>query len=173
VVQSTGTGGTDPPLTIQYKEFGIRLHFVGEILSDSLVKIQVTPEVSSLDFANGVTLSGFRIPGFRTRRVSTTVDVPRDQSMIISGLFNNDQERTKTGIPYLMDIPILGQLFSSTRWQNNESELLVVVTPVLVDPRDPRPQDILRLLPDTALPARDAIKDKLQPANKPPSPIIR
>jgi pilus assembly protein CpaC len=105
--------------------------------------------------------------------MSTTVDVPRDQSMIISGLFNHEMEKTKTGIPYLMDIPILGQLFSSTRWSNNESELLVVVTPVLVDPRDPRPQDVLRLLPDTALPARDAIKDKLQPTNKPPSPIIR
>jgi pilus assembly protein CpaC len=93
--------------------------------------------------------------------------------MIISGLFTNEQEKTRTGLPYLQDIPILGQLFSSTRWQHNETELLVVVTPVLVDPRDPRPQDILRLLPDTALPARDAIKDKLQPINKPPSPIIR
>jgi Flp pilus assembly secretin CpaC len=72
-----------------------------------------------------------------------------------------------------MDVPIIGQLFSSTTWQHNESELLIVVTPVLVDPRDPRPQDILRLLPDTALPARDAIQKKLQPVNKPPSPIIR
>jgi Flp pilus assembly secretin CpaC len=177
VVQSTvagGGGGTGgPAVTIQYKEFGVRLRFMAEIVSDSLVKLQVTPEVSSLDFTNGVTLSGFRIPAFRTRRVSTTVDVPRDQSMIISGLFSNDQEKTKTGIPYLMDVPILGQLFSSTRWQNSESELLVVVTPVLVDPRDPRPQDILRLVPDTALPARDAIKGRLQPINKPPSPIIR
>jgi pilus assembly protein CpaC len=176
VVQSSqggAGGGGGPAVTIQYKEFGIRLRFMAEILSDSLIKLQVSPEVSNLDFTNGVTISGFRIPGLRTRRVSTTVDVPRDQSMIISGLFSHDTERTKTGIPYLMDIPILGQLFSSTRWQNNESELLIVVTPVLVDPRDPRPQDILRLLPDTALPARDAIKDKLQPTQKPPSPIIR
>jgi pilus assembly protein CpaC len=173
VVQTGVTAGAAPPVTIQYKEFGIKLRFVGEILSDSLVKLSVTPEVSNLDFTNGVTISGFRIPALRTRRVTTTVDVPRDQSMIISGLFNNDVEKTRTGIPYLMDIPILGQLFSSTRWQNNESELLVVVTPVLVDPRDPRPQDVLRLLPDTALPARDAIKDKLVPPNRPPSPIIR
>lgn len=172
VVQSSLGGGASP-VTIQFKEFGVKLRFKAEIVSDSLIKLDVTPEVSSLDFTNGVFLSGFRIPALRTRRVSTTVDVPRDQSMIISGLFINEQERTKTGIPYLQDIPILGQLFSSTRWQNNESELLVVVTPVLVDPRDPRPQDILRLVPDTALPARDAIKDKLQPINKPPSPIIR
>lgn len=177
VVQATtgGTGGqsSGPAVTILYKEFGVRLRFMAEIVSDSLVKLQVMPEVSSLDFSNGVTLSGFRIPGFRTRRVSTTVDVPRDQSMIISGLFNSDEQKTKTGIPYLMDIPILGQLFSSTTWNRNESELLIIVTPVLVDPRDPRPQDIIRLVPDTALPARDAIQKRLQPINKPPSPIIR
>lgn len=176
VVQTTSGGGggsSSPAVTIIYKEFGIRLHFMAEIVSDSLVKLQVTPEVSSIDFSNGVTLSGFRVPGFRTRRVSTTVDVPRDQSMIISGLFSSDEQKTRTGIPYLMDIPILGQLFSSSTWTRNESELLVIVTPVLVDPRDPRPQDIIRLVPDTALPARDAIKKRLQPINKPPSPIIR
>ncbi|HZJ00299.1 MAG TPA: pilus assembly protein N-terminal domain-containing protein [Gemmatimonadaceae bacterium] len=161
-------------VTIQYKEFGVRLRFVGEILSDSLIKINVTPEVSSLDFVNGVDISGFRIPAFRTRRVSTTVDVRRDQSMIISGLFNNEQEKVKTGLPWIKDLPVIGELFSSTRWINNESELLVVVTPVIVDPLDPRPQDVLKLLPDTALPARDAIKKRLDDASKrPPSPIIR
>lgn len=173
VVQSAGTAGGATPVTIVYKEFGVRLKFTGEIVSDSLIKLNVEPEVSSLDFVNSVLLSGFRIPAFRTRRVKTTVDVQRDQSMIISGLFSNEQERVRTGVPYLMDIPILGALFSSTRWQNAETELLVVVTPVLVDPRDPRPQDVLRLLPDTALPAREAIQKKLQPINKPPSPIIR
>lgn len=161
-------------VTIQYKEFGVRLRFAGEILSDSLIKLAVMPEVSSLDFVNGVDISGFRIPAFRTRRVSTTVDVRRDQSMIISGLFNNEQERVRTGIPLLKDVPILGELFSSNSWKNNESELLVVVTPVIVDPLDPRPQDTIKLLPDTALPARDAIKKRLDDASKrPPSPIIR
>jgi pilus assembly protein CpaC len=177
VIQTTGGGtsggGNVPNVTILYKEFGIKLRFVGEIVSDSLIKLTVAPEVSDLDFTNGILLSGFRIPALRTRRIETTVDVQRDQSMIISGLFSNSQERVRTGIPYLQDLPIIGALFSSTRWQNNETELLVVVTPVLVDPRDPRPQDVLRLLPDTALPARDAIQKKLQPVNKPPSPIIR
>lgn len=173
VVQPGGAAGEAARITIQYKEFGIKLKFNGEIVSDSLIKLYVQPEVSSLDFANGITVSGFRVPALRTRRVETTVDVQRDQSMIISGLFSSEREQVRTGIPFLMNVPILGELFSSTRWQNNESELLVVVTPVLVDPRDPRPQDVLRLLPDTALPARDAIKHKLQPGNKPPSPIIR
>ena len=172
-VVQPGEAGTTR-VTIQYKEFGVRLKFVGEILSDSLIKLNVTPEVSSLDFASGIELSGFRVPAFRTRRVSTTVDVRRDQSMIISGLFNNEQERVKTGLPILKDLPIIGDLFSSSQWRNNESELLIVVTPVIVDPLDPRPQDILKLLPDTALPARDAIKKRLDDASKrPPSPIIR
>jgi pilus assembly protein CpaC len=172
VVQA-GLGGTSNGVTIQYKEFGVKLRFLAEIVSDSLIKLSVRPEVSSLDFTNGILISGFRIPALLTRRVETTVDVQRDQSMIISGLFNHEDQLVRTGIPYLQDIPIIGQLFSSARWQRNESELLIVVTPVLVDPRDPRPQDVLRLLPDTALPARDAIEKKLQPVNKPPSPIIR
>jgi pilus assembly protein CpaC len=167
-------GETGGRVSVQYKEFGVRLQFIAEVLSDNLIKLHVRPEVSSLDYVNGVVISGFRIPAFRTRRVETTVDVVRDQSMIISGLFTNEQERVKNGIPLLMDIPILGQLFSSTRWQNNETELLVVVTPVLMDPNDPRPQDVLRLLPDTALPARDAIKPRLRDGSeRPPSPIIR
>lgn len=173
IIQPAANGGA-PTLTIQYKEFGVRLKFSGEILNDSLIKLYVRPEVSSLDYTNGVVISGFRIPAFRTRRVETTIDVRRDQSMIISGLFNNDQELVRRGIPYLKDIPILGELFSSRSWQENESELLVVVTPILIDPSDPRPQDVLRMLPDTALPARDAIKKRLDDASKrPPSPIIR
>ena len=161
-------------VTIQYKEFGIRLRFVAEILSDSLVKLNVRPEVSSLDFVNGIVISGFRIPAFRTRRVETTVDVRRDQSMIISGLFSNEQEEIKRGLPFLKDLPVIGSLFSSTRWKNNESELLVIVTPVVVDPLDPRPQDMIKLLPDTTMPAREAIRKRLDDASKrPPSPIIR
>jgi len=89
------------------------------------------------------------------------VDVRRDESLIISGLFNNTRNLTKTGIPFLQDIPILGQLFSSTRWENDETELLVVVTPVLIDAMHPRDQDVVPLLPDTTLPARDAIRDRL------------
>ncbi len=171
VVQGNDNGGR---VSIQYKEFGVRLRFVAEVISDNIIRLAVEPEVSSLDFVNGVVISGFRVPAFRTRRVQTTVNVLKDQSLIISGLFTNEQERTKIGIPLLQDVPILGQLFSSTRWQNNETELLVIVTPVLVDPSDPRPQDAIRLLPDTALPARDAIKPRLpKGSDRPPSPIIR
>jgi pilus assembly protein CpaC len=80
----------------------------------------------------------------------------------------------RTGIPILKDLPIIGALFGSSSWQNNESELLIVVTPIVIDPLYPRPQDLLRLKPDTTLPARDAIQHRLDDnSRRPPSPIIR
>lgn len=165
IVQA-GAGGGAGGITLQYKEFGIRLMFIGEIISDSLIKLQVAPEVSSLDFANAITLQGFRVPAFRTRRVVSTLDVRRNQSLIISGMFTGEEENVRTGLPLLMNIPILGQLFSSTRWQRNESELLVVVTPVIVDPLNPRPIDTLRLPADTTRPATDALRRRRPPPSQ-------
>lgn len=163
VVQGQSASSAGGNVTIQYREFGVRLTFSPEILSDSLIKLRVVPEVSSLDFANAVLLQGFRIPALRTRRVTSTVDVKLNQSIVISGMLNAEQERVTTGVPFLKDIPIIGLLFSSTRWQRNESELLVVVTPTIVDPMRPRPQDVIRLQPDTARPARDAIQPRVRP----------
>jgi pilus assembly protein CpaC len=163
VVQGSGAGTSGNAITLQYREFGIRLTFVGEIISDSLIKLQVTPEVSSLDFANAITLQGFRVPAFRTRRVSSTLDVRKNQSLIISGMFTGEDENVRTGLPFLQSIPILGQLFSSTRWQRNESELLVVVTPEVIDPLNPRPRDTLRLPSDTTRPALDALGRRRPP----------
>ena len=167
IVQGSQTAGGTNTVTIMFKEFGVKLKFVPEILNDSLVKLSLAPEVSSIDNNNAITLSGFRIPAFQTRRVTTTVDVRRDESLIISGLFNNSRNLVKTGIPFLQDIPILGQLFSSTQWQNDQTELLVVVTPVVIDPMHTRPVDTLPIIPDTALPARGAIQDRLPPVAKP------
>jgi pilus assembly protein CpaC len=162
VVQA-GAGGGAGGITLQYKEFGIRLKFVGEIISDSLIKLQISPEVSSLDFANAITLQGFRVPAFRTRRVVSTVDVKRNQSLIVSGLFTGEEESIRTGLPLLMNIPILGQLFSSSRWQRNQSELIVVVTPDVIDPMNPRPRDTLRFPADTTRPATDALRSRRPP----------
>ena len=165
VVQAGAGDASGSRVTIEYREFGVRLNFMGEIISDSLVKLRVRPEVSSLDFVNAVLVSGFRVPAFRTRRVESTIDVRRDRSLIISGMFSTEEERVKTGIPLLMHIPILGQLFSSTRFQKNESELIVIVTPVIIDPMRPPPEHTLRLLPDTTLPAREALQKRLSPAD--------
>jgi pilus assembly protein CpaC len=166
VVQSSSgsTGG----VSIVYKEYGVRLRFTPEIVSDSLIKLQVVPEVSSLDFVNALLLQGFRVPALLTRRMESTVDVKRNTSLVLSGLFNNSDERVKTGVPILMNIPILGQLFSSTRFQRNESELIVIVTPTIVDPLRPRSEDVMRLQPDTTKPGLDALKRRLPPNQRRP-----
>ncbi len=171
----TAAAGGQPFITIVFKEFGVRLAFVPELLSDSLVKLHVRPEVSSLDYGNAVTLSGVRIPALRTRRLQSTVDVPQNQSLVISGLLNDERQRVRTGIPGLMQLPVLGALFSSTRWQNNETELLVIVTPTVVDPARPRPQDAVRLRPEPGLPAREVVEPRLADpaAVPPPAPVSR
>lgn len=166
VVQGSGGDAASSRVTIQYREFGVRLNFMGEIISDSLIKLRVRPEVSNLDFGNAVVISGFRIPALRTRRVESTLDVRQNESLIISGFFNSEEERVRRGVPFLMDIPILGQLFSSTSFQKNESELIVIVTPVVINPLRPRPSDVLEFLPDTTLPARDALKKRLPPDSR-------
>ena len=174
VVSAVGGTGV-PQVGIQFKEFGVRLKFMGEIISDSLIKLAVQPEVSSIDFSNAIEISGFRIPAFQTRRIESTVDVRPNESLIISGLFNDQRQQIKTGIPLLQDIPILGHLFSSTQWQHNETELLVIVTPVMFDPMRPRAVDTLQFKPDTALPAQEMVKPllvtppSLEP-NRTPSP---
>ena len=163
IVQNSGSAGGAGGVSIQFKEYGIRLRFTPEIVSDSLIKLSVNPEVSSLDFVNAVLQNGFRIPALLTRRMESTVDVKRNTSIVLSGLFSNTDERVKTGIPLLKDIPILGQLFSSTRYQKNETELIVIVTPTMVDPMRPRPEDVMHLKADTTKPALDALKNRLPP----------
>ena len=96
VVQSSGggAGGNTAGISVVYKEYGVRLRFTPEIVSDSLIKLAVMPEVSSLDFVNAVLLQGFRIPALLTRRMEATVDVRRNTSLVLSGLFNQ-QDRAR------------------------------------------------------------------------------
>jgi Flp pilus assembly secretin CpaC len=160
VVQGGGAGGGQQ-VVIQFREYGIRLTFNAEVLSDSLIKLKLRPEVSSLDFANSIILSGFRIPALRTRKIESTVDVLAGRSLIVSGLFNDEREQVVTGIPWLVKIPIIGQLFASNRWVKNESELIIVVTPVLMDPNNPRDNDLLRFRTDSTIPAEVMLKKRL------------
>ena len=168
IVQGGGSTAGSSTVSIQFREFGVRLRFVPEIVSDSLIKLLVAPEVSSLDFVNAILLQGFRIPALRTRRIESTVDVRRNTSLVLSGMFSSEEERVKTGVPLLKDIPILGQLFSSTRFQRNESELIIVVTPVIVDPLRPRSEDVMRFQPDTTKPGLDALQRRLPPNQRRP-----
>jgi pilus assembly protein CpaC len=169
IAQPGQSGGTF--VTITYRECGVRLRVTPEILNVSLFTLAVRPEVSSLDYTNAVIIAGFRVPALRTRRVETTVDVRPNQSLIISGLMSEERERVRNGIPILMDIPIIGALFSSQRWQSAETELLVVVTPTILDPQRPRARYILRVAPDTTLPAREALESAQPPVlpDRPPA----
>ena len=126
-------GGQSNAITIQFREFGIRLVFTPEIQLDGLIRLKVMPEVSSLDFANAVSISGFLIPALATRRAETMIELRDGQSFAIAGLLDNRLIKTASKIPVLGDIPVLGKLFRSYSIDKNNSELLVTVTPHLVN----------------------------------------
>ncbi|OLC80494.1 MAG: hypothetical protein AUH72_11405, partial [Acidobacteria bacterium 13_1_40CM_4_65_8] len=129
------SGGT-VAVTIQYKEFGIRLNFTPVINGDR-VHLKVRPEVSTLDFANGVTLQGFRIPALSTRRMETELELQNGQTFAIAGLINNQMNKSLQKVPGIGDIPILGLLFRSEAAQKDRTELVVMITPEIL-PRNSR-----------------------------------
>ena len=124
------SGGTS--VTIQFKEFGVRLSFTPTIVGSDLVKLKVAPEVSSLDFSNAITLEGFRVPAITTRRTQTEVELQDGQTFAIAGLMNNTITSQMSKIPGIGDIPILGYLFRSKAAQKNQTELVVMITPTIL-----------------------------------------
>ncbi|MDX6498588.1 MAG: pilus assembly protein CpaC [Blastocatellia bacterium] len=138
-----GGGGTNAStVTIVFKEYGVRLTFRPTVLDEDHIRLELEPEVSTLDFANGVKLNGFLIPGLRTRRAKTSVELRDGQSFALAGLLDNSETKTMSKVPGLGDIPILGNLFRSTQFQKNESELMFIVTSQIVKPvnRDDLPK---------------------------------
>ena len=129
VVQS-GSGTNS--VTITFKEFGVRLSFTPTVLGGDLIHLKVKPEVSSLDFANSVTIDGFRVPALATRRTETEVELRDGQTFAIAGLMNNTLTSSLNKIPGIGDIPILGLLFKSKAHQKNQTELVVMITPSIV-----------------------------------------
>jgi pilus assembly protein CpaC len=137
-VQSIGGGGgTTPAVTIQFKEFGIRLSFTPILAADGTIHLKVKPEVSTLDFANGVTISGFNLPALSTRRVESEMSLADGQTFAIAGLVDNRVTELLSRIPGLGDIPVLGKLFQSKSFNKSKTELLVIVTPHIVRPLAP------------------------------------
>ncbi len=116
-------------VTIQYKEFGIRLKFTPVVLDSNMINLKVAAEVSSLDFENGIILSGFRIPALATRKADTNVDLQENHYLIIGGLYSEEQARTLSKVPLLGSVPVLGRLFSSDRFSSKETELMILVSP--------------------------------------------
>jgi pilus assembly protein CpaC len=136
-VQSVGTGGGGNAVTIQFKEFGIRLSFTPILAADGLIHLKVKPEVSTLDFSNGVVISGFSLPALSTRRVESEMSLADGQTFAIAGLVDNRVTELWSKIPGIGDIPVLGNLFRSKSFNKSKNELLVIVTPHIVRPLAP------------------------------------
>ena len=132
VVYNTGSSGAST--SVVYKEFGVRLNFQPKITPNGEIYLKVAQEVSELDFANAVILSGFRIPALRSRKAESSLQLADGQTFALAGLIDNKISRQVSKVPLLGDIPVLGALFRSTRYQNNETELVILVTPKLVRP---------------------------------------
>ena len=135
VVFNTSTGGSSST-SVVYKEFGVRLNFQPKIAPNGEIALKVAQEVSELDFANAVVLSGFRIPALRSRKAESSLQLADGQTFALAGLIDNKISKQISKVPLLGDIPILGALFRSTRYQNNETELVMLVTPRIVRPAE-------------------------------------
>src|SRR5215213_2405293 len=137
IVQGNTGGSQGSAVTIVFKEYGVRLNFKPTIIDEDHIRLELEPEVSTLDFANGVRFDGFVIPGLRTRRAKTGIELRDGQSFALAGLLDNNETRTMSKIPVLGDIPILGALFKSKSFQKQETELMFFVTAQLVKPVNP------------------------------------
>jgi pilus assembly protein CpaC len=134
VPQSSG-GGT--AITIQFQPYGVSLAFTPVVLGNGRIRLDVNPDVSELDFSHTVSLDGTTVPGLTDRNVHTTVELAEGQTYALAGLLQDNISASDTQFPFLGDIPVLGALFRSVQYQKNQTELVVLVTPVLVHGIDP------------------------------------
>ncbi len=172
-ITTTPTGGaTAPVITVQFKPFGVKLDFTPTITPQGAIDLKVAPEVSSLDFANAVTLQGFLIPALSQRHAETEVILKDGESFAIAGLIDNRVQDVIDKLPGLGDIPILGKLFRSHSTQKSADELLVVITPHFVRPLSPEEKAKLPDMPSAFLPtvSEDAKKNKKGGKTPPAAP---
>ncbi|HKF52532.1 MAG TPA: pilus assembly protein N-terminal domain-containing protein [Candidatus Acidoferrales bacterium] len=134
VLQNSGGQNGFAGITIQFKDFGIRLNFTPTVMPDGTIHLKVAPEVSSLDFANAVQIQGFLIPALSVNKAESEMDLRDGQSFAIAGLLDNRVTQNFSKIPGIGDIPILGKLFQSRTLNRSRNELLIVVTPHIVQP---------------------------------------
>jgi pilus assembly protein CpaC len=134
-VPQPGSGGNT--VTIDYQEFGVRLNMTPVVLGNGMIRMKVAPEVSQLDYTTGTQVGGVTVPGLTTRKVNTTIELGEGQTFAIAGLFQNNVTASNSTTPLLGDLPVLGALFRSVRYQKKQTELVVLVTPYLVSGMNP------------------------------------
>lgn len=135
-IAATSASGIVTP-TIEYKPFGVRLSFTPTVLANGVINLRIAPEVSELDFANAVTISGTTVPSLIKRDATTTIELRDGQSFAIAGLLQANDLRLTSQIPWLGSVPVLGALFRSMNYQKHETDLVIIVTPHLVQPAAP------------------------------------
>jgi pilus assembly protein CpaC len=164
VVSSYGGGATTAPaVSVQFKEYGVRLSFTPVLLADGTIHLKVKPEVSTLDYSNAVVVSGFTLPALSTRRVESDMNLADGQTFAIAGLVDNRVTELFNKIPGIGDIPVLGHLFQSKSLTKSKNELLVIVTPHVVRPLTP---DQAPHGPNNPQPFLDQITPKSTPSSK-------
>ena len=129
-----GGGGNNGSITVEFKPFGVSLAFTPTVLADGVINLAVEPEVSSIDPSASITVNGLVIPGLQTRRANTVLELRDGESFALAGLIRKDFQTTVRQVPLLGSIPIIGSLFRSSGFQKGETELVIVVTPRLVQP---------------------------------------
>lgn len=127
-------GQDEDVVTVEFREFGVSLAFTPTVLGDDMINLRVRPEVSSIDATNSVAFGGIQIPGLSVRRTDTTVELRDGQSFAIAGLLQNSYTNTARNTPWLSSVPVLGALFSSKSFERAETELVIIITPRLVQP---------------------------------------
>lgn len=127
-------GQNEDVVTIEFREFGVSLAFTPTVLGEDMINIKVRPEVSTIDNTNAVSFGGIQIPGLSVRRTETTVELRDGQSFAIAGLLQNSYSNDARNTPWLSSVPVLGALFSSKRFERSETELVIIITPRLVQP---------------------------------------
>src|SRR5882724_2894686 len=152
-VASTATAGALPTITIQFKSFGVELAFVPTVLSRGMINLRVEPSVSELDFTNAITIAGTTIPSLTVRNARTTVELRDGQSFAIAGLLQTRNREDVSQVPWIGSVPVLGTLFRSASYQQQETDLVIIVTPRLVAPAVPGQRLASPL--DSRLPAND------------------
>jgi pilus assembly protein CpaC len=149
----SSTGNGFPSISIEYKKFGVELAFVPTVLSRGVINLRVEPSVSELDFANAVTIAGTTVPALTRRDARTTVELRDGQSFAIAGLLQTRNRQDISQVPWIGSVPVLGTLFRSSSYQQQETDLVIIVTPRLVAPAAPG-QTLASPL-DSRLPAND------------------